>query len=48
MNVPDKLANITPGFPEDWGYASIKSDALSYDYKYEDNTENLKYLRNKH
>lgn len=39
MNVPDKVANITPGFPEDWGYASIKSDALSYNYKYEDNTD---------
>ena len=39
MNVPDKVVNITPGFPEDWGYASIKSDALSYDYKYKDSTD---------
>ena len=39
MNVPDKKANITPGFPEDWQYATIKADALSYDFKHEDNTD---------
>ena len=39
MNVPDAKASITPGFPEDWKNASIKSDALSYNFKYENNTD---------
>ncbi len=39
MNVPEGKANITPGFPEDWKYASIESSTLSYDFKYENNTD---------
>lgn len=39
MSVPDGEANISPGFPEDWKYASISSDALSYSFEYEDDTD---------
>lgn len=39
VNVPDSKADIKPGFPADWKYASIKMDAVSYDYKYENNTD---------
>lgn len=39
VNVPDGKADIKPGFPADWKYASIKMDAVSYDYKYENNTD---------
>lgn len=39
VNVPDGKADIKPGFPADWKYASIKMDAVSYDYKYENGTD---------
>lgn len=39
LNVPAGKADIKPGFPAEWKYASIGMDALSYDYKYENSTD---------
>ena len=39
MHVPEGRVDITPGFPEDWKYASVETSYLAYDYKYENNTD---------
>lgn len=39
MNVPDGKADITPGFPKQWKNASIATNYLSYDFKYENDSD---------
>ena len=39
MHTPLGMVDIMPGFPDDWRYASVQTSYLSYDYKYENNTD---------
>ncbi|MBQ2664449.1 MAG: DUF4450 domain-containing protein [Clostridia bacterium] len=41
MHVPEGRVDIMPGFPKEWEYASVETSYLSYDYKYENNTDKL-------
>lgn len=41
MDAPNKRIILQPSFPLDWGHASIKSQAVAYDYTLNGSLENL-------